>query len=593
VWESRPSDIKSGYWCRKCGLVLAANKLRASIEDMKELAREKGGNCISENYINSQTKLKWQCKEGHVWEAKPNSISMGEWCPYCSKNVKLTIEEMQSLAQERGGECLSTEYINIKTKLKWRCEKGHEWEATPRVINYDGCWCPKCGMAKRAENAKLSIYHMQGKAKLRGGKCLSEKYLGTKSKLKWQCREGHEWEATPDTIRNSWCPECSPGLRERICRALFEHLFETEFPKTKPDWLLNPEGNLMELDGYSERLKIAFEYQGAQHYHENPFFHRDETLGKRIDDDNEKRRLCLEHNVILMEIPYSVAYKDIEEYIYLECIMKGIKVSRKEKANLAELGVYSFNRIEDMRYLAQSRGGQCLSEEYIHSQTKLKWRCEKGHEWEATPNSVASGRWCRKCAISKVADAQRLSIDEINGLAQAKGGQCLSEVYIDSKTKLVYRCEKGHEWKATPSSIKNGSWCPQCAGKARLTINDMRQIAEERGGECLSEEMVSSYSNLRWRCKEGHEWEARPNIVKSGTWCPFCAGTARLTISDMQQLAQSKGGSCISTEYINSKKKLKWRCVNGHKWDATPHDIKQGAWCPICINERRKDDWLK
>jgi hypothetical protein len=61
----------------------------------------------------------------------------------------------------------------------------------------------------------------------------------------------------------------------------------------------------------------------------------------------------------------------------------------------------------------------------------------------------------------------------------------------------------------------------------------------------------------------------------------------------MQQLAQSKGGSCISTEYINSKKKLKWRCVNGHKWDATPHDIKQGAWCPICINERRKDDWLK
>jgi hypothetical protein len=113
VWESRPSDIQSGYWCRKCGLVLAANKRRASIEDMKELARKKGGNCISENYINSQTKLKWQCKEDHVWEAKPNCISRGQWCPYCSKNVKLTIEKMQSLAQERGGECLSNEYINI------------------------------------------------------------------------------------------------------------------------------------------------------------------------------------------------------------------------------------------------------------------------------------------------------------------------------------------------------------------------------------------------------------------------------------------------------------------------------------------------
>jgi hypothetical protein len=39
---------------------------------------------------------------------------------------KLTIEEMRRIARERGGSCLSTEYVNAMGKLKWRCKVGHE-----------------------------------------------------------------------------------------------------------------------------------------------------------------------------------------------------------------------------------------------------------------------------------------------------------------------------------------------------------------------------------------------------------------------------------------------------------------------------------
>ena len=42
---------------------------------------------------------------------------------------KSTIEEMQKLAEERGGKCLSKKYRNRYSKLTWQCKEGHQWDA--------------------------------------------------------------------------------------------------------------------------------------------------------------------------------------------------------------------------------------------------------------------------------------------------------------------------------------------------------------------------------------------------------------------------------------------------------------------------------
>jgi nucleoside-diphosphate-sugar epimerase len=60
-----------------------------------------------------------------------------------SEPGRCTIKDMQELAQSRGGRCLSTEFIDIETKLKWKCAFGHEWEATPRLLKA-GHWCAEC-----------------------------------------------------------------------------------------------------------------------------------------------------------------------------------------------------------------------------------------------------------------------------------------------------------------------------------------------------------------------------------------------------------------------------------------------------------------
>src|SRR5258706_494096 len=81
--------------------------MKTSIVDMQRIAQAKGGRCLSREYIRGNAKLLWQCKEGHQWEAVPHNIKRRRWCPVCATKPKSTIEEMQRVAEARGGKCLS------------------------------------------------------------------------------------------------------------------------------------------------------------------------------------------------------------------------------------------------------------------------------------------------------------------------------------------------------------------------------------------------------------------------------------------------------------------------------------------------------
>jgi len=43
-----------------------------------------------------------------------------------------------------GGKCLSHDYINANSKLLWECENGHQWEATAGEVLGLGNWCRNC-----------------------------------------------------------------------------------------------------------------------------------------------------------------------------------------------------------------------------------------------------------------------------------------------------------------------------------------------------------------------------------------------------------------------------------------------------------------
>lgn len=62
------------------------------------------------------------------------------------KLEELTYEDLEKAAIFRGGHCLAKDYKpgDIRTKIKWVCHEGHEFEASVFAILRGGYWCPTC-----------------------------------------------------------------------------------------------------------------------------------------------------------------------------------------------------------------------------------------------------------------------------------------------------------------------------------------------------------------------------------------------------------------------------------------------------------------
>lgn len=59
---------------------------------------------------------------------------------------EFTIDDMQVAAAFRGGKCLSESMVkgDWSTPLKWECQFGHKFKASPSLVLDGGHWCPEC-----------------------------------------------------------------------------------------------------------------------------------------------------------------------------------------------------------------------------------------------------------------------------------------------------------------------------------------------------------------------------------------------------------------------------------------------------------------
>jgi len=87
------------------------------------------------------------------------------------------------------------------------------------------------------------------------------------------------------------------------------------------------------------------------------------------------------------------------------------------------------------------------------------------------------------------------------------------------------------------------------------TIEDARELAESRGGQCLSGESGDVNEKLSWRCGFGHEWEASKRLLQAGHWCPECAAPP------WDYDSKAKGDPALAKIYYNNHSENEAQCV--------------------------------
>ncbi len=156
--------------------------------------------------------------------------------------------------------------------------------------------------------------------------------------------------------------------------------------------------------------------------------------------------------------------------------------------------------------------------------------------------------------LAKLAPA-RVIKGVMRTLAHRKGHGTMD--WIKSRDEEKTRSYFGHyeAWKAIPD------WTEQDLGKpssepvnidhgwdetkrlSELDIEDMRRVAEFRGGKCLSDKMVRGdmATKLEWECRSGHRFNASPALVlQGGHWCPECFESPSQDWSRATQIAEAE-----------------------------------------------------
>jgi len=206
-------------------------------------------------------------------------------------------------------------------------------------------------------------------------------------------------------------------------------------------------------------------------------------------------------------------------------------------------------------------------------------------------------------------------------------------VAAGSQRTLWWRCERGHQWRASVNNRANGSGCPTCAADAgalhlRALARAQTQVSAERSLAVKHPELLTqlhatrngdlhpaaigaaSKRKLWWRCAAcGHEWQATvSNRAIRGTGCPACfrerhsrrlVERYRRTLAERNQRVSAERSLAVKhpellaelhptrngdldpyTLGAGSHCRLWWRCAHGHEWQTTVNTRSRGCGAP-------------
>lgn len=417
-------------------LIVGANDLATTHPALcKEWSKDRNLPLTAKNLTAGSGKsVWWNCKKNHYWEASPATRTKGFGCPYCSNQRALFgYNDLETRFPKVAAEWSYKLNARItprnvvpgsNKKFWWTCPEGHDFESkvSSRTVRGTGCpYCSNQSLLKGFNDLQTThpdLAKQWSKSKNSNMKP-SEVIAGTNYKYWWECSLGHEWLQSANVRSGgSGCPVCAhqqlwPGFND----------LATTKPQLASQW--NSEKNGIEPSEVMAGAKFLAWWKCDQGHE-----WQSQLRGRKEGNCS----ICL--NRALLQ-----GFNDLET--------KSPELSRQ--------------------WHTKKNGSLKPSQVLFNGRTKKHWwRCDEGHEWEATLASRHTGNNCPICSRQLVAPG-------VNDMATTNPDLALSfdlkknyptrpeNVLAGTAKAFWWKCEKGHSWKAVSNSRFYGRGCPTCA----------------------------------------------------------------------------------------------------------------------------------
>lgn len=441
---------------------------------------------------SSNKKVWWKCGKGHEWKAMIRSRSDGRGCPYCSgRHAVSGINDLQTVNPalatewnyERNSGLMPMDVLpNSNKKVWWKCSKGHEWQSTVANRN-NGNGYPYClgRYAVKGENDLQTVNPAIAKEwnYEKNDDLKPEEFTANSNKdVWWKCSKGHEWHASiANRNKGNGCPVCNSERKTSFP----EYALAYYLKRSGLDVVHSYRAKGYELDIYIPSLKIAIEYDGY-YWHKN-----------RMRKDIEKNYKCKKDGIKLYRLreglpplnDSSIDYivqenqknlskvlEAILSEIIGDCISVDMETDTVAIENLRVLtekeNSLFFSNPETTGEWHYEKNGVLKPEHFApNSHRKVWWKCQIGHEWQASIANRNKGRGCPYCSGKKVLpgynDLQTVNPALANEWNYEKNtGVRPIDVTPNSNKKAWWICSNGHEWEAKINNRNNGNGCPIC-----------------------------------------------------------------------------------------------------------------------------------
>lgn len=355
-------------------------------------------------YGGSTTPISIRCKCGQIFDRIPKLIQRSNvlFCKKCRYENQATQQtkrrDYSKMIEKMGGEIIGILPQKTSDRVQIKCGK-HGILFDARVSNLvHGHWnCPKCSGKYLITKEECSEFVSK-----RGGVFISNEVKSAIEPLLVRCSSNHEFEISWNRLKSGrWCGRCSKSrfIGEEIARQFMEFVFNHKFKKSKPKWLTN-NANRLELDGYCEELKVAFEYDGDQHFRHVTKFSKTNLEDIQKTDDI-KNKLCKESGVILFR--FKEPWKDIPVQFKEQNKIFGIGAKNDPDkfdpdVKFAYLGKAE-RQISRLIEALAKKNWEYLSGDYLGVNSLMNIKCPNGHAITRHFTSVVHKGifYCREC----------------------------------------------------------------------------------------------------------------------------------------------------------------------------------------------------